>query len=40
MDTEELLKRANEGDMVAQYELAEHYGKLLKQTEDETEIYQ
>ena len=40
MDPEELLNRANEGDMVAQYELAEHYGKLLKQTEDETEIYQ
>ena len=40
MDPEELLKRANEGDMVAQYELAEHYGKLLKQTDDETEIYQ
>ena len=40
MDPEELLQRANEGDMVAQYELAEHYGKLLKQTDDETEIYQ
>ena len=40
MDPEELLNRANEGDMVAQYELAEHYGELLKHTEDETEIYQ
>ena len=40
MDPEELLEKANEGDMVAQYDLAEHYGRLLKQTEDETEIYQ
>ena len=39
MTPEELLQRAQAGDMAAQYELAGHYGKLLKQTEDEDEIY-
>ncbi len=39
MTPEELLQRARAGDMAAQYELAGHYGKLLKQTEDEDEIY-
>lgn len=40
MELEELLEKANAGDMAAQYDLAEYYGKLLKQTQDETEIYQ
>ena len=40
MELEELLEKANAGDMAAQYNLAEYYGKLLKQTQDETEIYQ
>ncbi len=39
MNPEELLQKANAGDMAAQYELAGHYGKLLKQTENEDEIY-
>jgi len=39
MDLEELLRKANDGDMTAQYELAEHYGRLLKETENEDEIY-
>ena len=39
MNPEELLEKANAGDMAAQYELAGHYGKLLKQTENEDEIY-
>ena len=39
MTPEELLQKANAGDMAAQYELAGHYGKLLKQTENEDEIY-
>ena len=40
MELDQLLEKANAGDMAAQYDLAEYYGKLLKQTQDETEIYQ
>ncbi len=39
MNLEELLQEARSGNMVAQYDLAMHYGKLLKETEDEDEIY-
>ncbi len=39
MEQEELLQKAREGDMTAQYELARHYGRLLKQSQDEDEIY-
>lgn len=39
MNLEELLQEAKNGNMVAQYDLAEYYGKLLKETEDEEEIY-
>ena len=39
MNLEELLQEARNGNMVAQYDLAMHYGKLLKETEDEDEIY-
>ena len=39
MNLEELLQEAKNGNMVAQYDLAMYYGKLLKETEDEDEIY-
>ncbi len=39
MNIDELLQEANDGNMVAQYDLAEYYGKLLKDTENEEEIY-
>jgi len=39
MNLEELLQEAKNGNMIAQYDLAEYYGKLLKETEDEEEIY-
>ena len=40
MNLDELLQEANNGNMVAQYDLAMYYGRLLKETEDESEIYQ
>lgn len=39
MNTEELIRKAEAGDMQAQYELAEYYGALLKKTRDAEEIY-
>ena len=39
MNLEELQQEAKNGNMVAQYDLAMYYGKLLKETEDEDEIY-
>ena len=39
MNLEELLQQAESGNMVAQYNLAEYYGKLLKETENEDEIF-
>ena len=40
MNLEELLQEARSGNMVAQYDLAMHYGKLLKETEDEDALLQ
>ncbi len=39
MNMEELLQEAKAGNMVAQYELAEYYGRLLRETDNEDEIY-
>lgn len=39
MKLEELLQEAKSGNMVAQYDLAEYYGKLLRETTNEDEIY-
>lgn len=39
MNLEELLQEAGNGNMVAQYDLAEYYGRLLKETEDPDEVY-
>jgi hypothetical protein len=39
MNLEELLQEAKSGNMTAQYDLAEYYGNLLKETKDEDEIY-
>ncbi len=39
MNLDELLKEAQNGNMVAQYNLAEYYGRRLKDTNDEDEIY-
>ena len=38
MNLDGLLQKAKSGDMAAQFELAEYYGKLLKETENEDEI--
>lgn len=38
MNLEELMQEAKSGNMVAQYDLAEQYGKRLKETEREDEI--
>lgn len=39
MNLDKLLQEAKDGNMVAQYDLAEYYGKLLKNTTEEKEIY-
>ena len=39
MNLEELLQEAKSGNMIAQYDLAEYYGKLLRETSNEDEIY-
>jgi hypothetical protein len=39
MNIDELFQEAKAGNMVAQYELAEYYGKLLRETDNEDEIY-
>ena len=37
MNLEELLQEAKDGNMVAQYDLAEQFGKRLKETDREEE---
>lgn len=39
MNLEKLLQKAKDGDMAAQYDLAEYYGKLIKNSTDEKETY-
>ena len=38
MNLEELMQEAKDGNMVAQYDLAEQYGKRLKETDKDEEI--
>ena len=38
MNLEELMQEAKNGNMIAQYDLAEQYGKRLKEAERDEEI--